>query len=408
MARIAKEILRVGTYVRAGRDKAGKEVKVAHTFDRPRLERIARTFQEAKQAGLHVPFVWEHTDPGDKSGKEGPQKRKRLADQAKNGGGWVENVYVTDDGVLMGDIEPAGKDNAVRLSNGSVRFVSPQINDQWTDYTGRDWRDVLYNVAGTHHPIDGHQRPFGAAAKSAPIQLSHDDYIGVLQMADDDEERGEQEAETSRANEENPDMPKGEQPDDAKLQALLAHLEKRGLALQADTTYETLPERLLGALIAVDAMETKNKADETETDKDDEGDDSPVTEEKPPMQFSHKALAPALARVAEAQRSLDDRRIKSLLREGRITPALAKRLTAAAGTVQLSDEGQALASLTVPEVIDMLDAGTVEGMALTKDYTATLSEHQGDEAFYRGKDGQLTDEQAKAKTKEFLARTGGK
>lgn len=160
--------------------------------------------------------------------------------------------------------------------------------------------------------------------------------------------------------EKNPDMPA----DDAgrkTMEALLAHLGKMGLPLQADTTAENLAERLLTAVMTYNAV--KDQA-ATESEGSDKG--VPVTEESGAIaQMSEVDTASARARLVQ--------RINRMRDGLMLTPAAADRLRPIAATVQFSADGQDRVGLT--RVLDAFEGslGMLSGVLDDKTSNYQLS-----------------------------------
>lgn len=386
-----KDALRVGTVVKGGK---------RFTFDRARLQRYARSVNELTQEGLRVPLVNEHTDPADASGKEGPQSsRKKAAAGVENGAGWVTGARVEGD-VLKLKLEVPNKKTAEKLRTGEIKFVSPDLRGEWTSpVSGHKYKDVLYNVALTHHPVGQQTDQF-----SEVLQLSMADYEDA-QLADDEEDKdptesGEESSGGSEtvesvpdgpeananSEESNPDMPDANDTPESekKLQLCMAWLAKMDIPMQSDTTMDNFVDRLTTALMAIDA--TMQKMDEEDASEDqDEQDDAPPVEEQPQslMQFSESH--PAVKRLVETHRRIDRKRIASL--QGRLGKKLAERLTKQVDTLQLSEDLQAeRPSLTLSDLLDIVEA--IPTVDLTKDHTVQLSEHKHPrDSWYGGTDG---------------------
>lgn len=370
MPTFEKDTLRVGTVVKNGRK---------FVFDRNRLERYARNTNELiGSEGLRIPLVYEHTDPADKSGKEGP--REKAAKSVKNGAGWITGARVEGD-VLKLKYDVPNKDDAAKMSDGRIKFVSPDLRSAWTSpSSGKTYEDVIYNVALTHHPAGAQDDGFVQLGEV--LQLSLADYEDA-QLAEDDEEKpvgsSSDESDADPApdpsdNKDNdPDMPpdESESDGDKKLKLCLAWLDKLDIPMQSDTTTENFVDRLTTSLMAVSATIDKMESEESAEDQDDEADDLPTKEEQPDsmMQFSDN---PAFQRLQAAHRAHDEKRIKTLARQGRIGKKLAEKLLSQAGSVQLSDDFQTeRPSMSLDDVLDLIEGGTVD---LTKDNTAQLSE----------------------------------
>lgn len=383
MVAFRKDILKVGKY-----HTAGGPVE----FTRDDLVAFRDNFRAMKSAGLHVPVIFEHAMPGSADGA--PQSaRDKAAERVKHGAGWIDQMDVTKDGRLVAQLS-ATPDAAKKLSDGSVRFVSPEIRRNWSDGSGNEWSNVVSHVALTHHPRNTDQTEFVALSC---FQLSMDDL-------EEEKDKSSEEA--------NPDLPKDVETDQ-EFDALLAQLAATGLPLASNTTPETLVHDLLIALkVSADA---KAKSDADKEEKSDEGgEDDKVVEQQPGVSMSMDS--PVMKEIHKGLKKTTDDRIDYLIKAGRITPAMRKELRKYGESIQLSATGDITPTLTVCQVLDMLENGTVDGIALSAevtDGTRQLSaEDHHNPNWYDAVDSKggvdVPKDQADKMVDGFLSRTGGK
>src|SRR6185437_6912046 len=147
-------------------------------------------FKKMKQKGLPVPIPWEHQEDAK------PQSyAERLANEAKHNAGWVEDMFLDKKNHLWSVLDIPNKDDAKKIQQ-SVRFVSPEIDDEWEDGDGQAWHDIITHVALTARPVFYKQKPFGTPAnlsfsRARAVRLSLTQRMNnpeVRHMADDFED----------------------------------------------------------------------------------------------------------------------------------------------------------------------------------------------------------------------------
>lgn len=397
MVAFRKDILKAGSFhTHAGRVSFGISDLLA----------MRDNFRAMKKAGLHVPLLYEHAEPGSSDGA--PQlsinARDKNAAKVKHGAGWIRDMDVTSDGRLVAELDATDKTAAEKLKNGSIRFVSPEIRREYTDGAGNTYRNAVSHVALTHSPRNTDQKPFVALSC---LQLSIED------MADEDEDKTPAEDESRDADETpNPDLPKEASDEDQELEALLAQLEAFGLPLAANTNQDTLVHDLLIALKV--ASDAKSKAEAESEEKSDEDSDDKVVEQAPGISMSLNT--PEMKKFRDGLRRTTESRIDALFRLQRITPAMRKQLKATASGIQLSNDGGIQRTLSIADLLDVIESGTVDGIALSNESTSgvaeiTAEEHHNPSWLSRAdKNGNIDiqGKEADELVKGFLQRTGGK
>jgi len=138
-----------------------------HTPDGPvratprRIRHWLRQGQRMLAKGLPIPVPWEHQDDAK------PDGAMHLAENATRNAGFVEGFFLDRDGRLWGKLDIPDADKARHIQK-NVRFVSPELDDAWTDGDGREWKDIITHVALTPRPVHYKQTPFGTKPR-----LSH-------------------------------------------------------------------------------------------------------------------------------------------------------------------------------------------------------------------------------------------
>jgi len=124
--------------------------------------RIRRWYRQGKkmlQKGLPIPVPWEHQE-----GAKPDRAAVRLANQAKLNAGHVRDYYLDRRGALWAQLDIPDPADAAQIAK-CVRFVSPEIDDEWEDGDGQVWKDIITHVALTPRPVHYKQKPFGAKAE---------------------------------------------------------------------------------------------------------------------------------------------------------------------------------------------------------------------------------------------------
>ena len=152
------------------------------------LRHYRRRAKDMLAAGLSIPVCWNHQDVAPVTAAE------RMALRERNTLGWVEDAH--DAGPLEFDIEAPVESDADRLK--AVRFVSPEIQTDFRDGTGRLWPGKsITHVAVTGRPVQTGQRPFARLSHTQngqPIRLSLEGYRMAEDMEPDGDEGGEGES----------------------------------------------------------------------------------------------------------------------------------------------------------------------------------------------------------------------
>lgn len=130
-----------------------------YNFTRDDWERIVGTGKRMLAAGWQSPIVWEHQDatPVRLSRSKGQIDR----DFALGVFGGLKDFALTPDGrakALLSGTDPKDLEQLKK-----VRFVSPELQWDWTDTDGKTWEGPsVTHLAATPRPVQPHQHPVGA------------------------------------------------------------------------------------------------------------------------------------------------------------------------------------------------------------------------------------------------------
>ena len=354
--------------------------------------------KELLAAGYEPPIIAEHAAPGsDEGAPRAKTARDERAEAVKHGAGWMKDVRGTD-GAAAFQLEVCDDDVAKSIRNGSIKFTSPELRDRWIDGHGRVFTNIISHVALTHKPRNPDQGPFEPVAGVAQFSLED----AVQMAAEETEETDAPREDTTKPGEKidletqtgNPDLPDGEEQggDDAKrsqrIEAIIAHLEKLGVSLPADSMSAdeaTLLDRMLTALMtackALDRAETEEAEDEPDVPE--------IAEERPNAvqqyslaeveapSFSNKLLARVIKNDVDQVKAKLDGMVKAM----KIGPAVRDRLLAVDGVLQFSADGEFLPALTLPAIVDALDACLLPGSALTEIQLSSMAEEHPNQDF---------------------------
>lgn len=366
--------------------------------------------KELLAAGHSVPLIFEHAAPGSDEGSP----RDTKAAQVKHGAGWLEGVNLGNDGSALHVLDVTDPDAFKKLSDGSIRFTSPELRPTWTDGKGRVFKNIISHVALTHKPRNPDQSKLQPVQEPA-LQFSLAD-LEPIQMSDNADDKDPidkaTDNETPADATENPDMPTpGAASEEQKqLESCIAFLKTIGVALPANTDASNFMDRLQTGLMTL--AESKSKAESDAAADEDEADEAPLIEEKPPIQqFSlsdvegDKFTNKLLAKVIKAEHGHCKSRLESLVAKNNISPALRDSLLGKSDVLQFSADGEYVPSWTLPEMVAVLESCTHPGQGLEVEQfsaEATEEQHPGGDAFLQG-NAPLTPAQAKALVDQQVA-----
>ena len=361
-----------------------------------------KNFRAMKASGAgDVPILAEHVEFTDPVGNPRP-RRDVAVDQLNATKGWITGVRRTKDNRLQGLCEIVDAATAERIDKGEIRYVSPTIRGLFTDSKGNDYRRAITHVALTATPRYRNRDEFTPVPAMALSDLGDEDAVTIedneaLAMADDDTNG-------------NPDLPK-ESKSAPQLEALLAILtDVCGFALPADTTEETLIERLLTAAKTAKAIKDKQEAEEKAAKN--AGPEQPI-EERTGMQMSESQQTELIEsmrkKLAANHGQTVKARLESLKKSGRIAPSLFDNLSGRLETIQLSDTGDEVPSISLSELCDLIEKTTPEGALVRGLQLAEAEEesHPDGDAYYSGDATECSDEEAKKVIAEMSGFTKG-
>lgn len=422
------------------KNPAPKAVQFSQTFFKPGRYHVGHdrykdyTAEDLKASALEtsrmmadghaVPVIYEHPAAGSPDGAP----RNSKADQVKNGAGWLNRLNVNADGSVAHVLDITDSEAARKVSEGSIKFTSPEIREVFKDGAGREYRNVFSHFALTHKPRATGQaplQPVGNDGAVMALQFSLDD---AVQFADDEEkdkkkkdEEGGEEAgsdnpfESSEASNDphgdvaaveaeevgpsaNPDAP----PDPAKADkaaAIVQNMEALGVALPSD--FDLKSEGAIDILLA--ALKTAALAKAESEASENEPGGVEAQEQTAPMQFSvadvedakfeNKLLAKVVKRASDDLKA----RITALATSARISTKVRDDLLGIAGSVQFSADADEVPGISISQMVSVLEnlpRGTVLG-------DVDALEHPGGEQFSAEHGGQETFEQA-VKTADWI------
>lgn len=138
-----KEVLKVGTWL------IGEE---EWNVDEETLEDLVKNFRLAKERGVEMPVVWNHS-------KDARDTIALIEDLHKDG----EKLFVLFEAERQEDIERIGT---------SIKEVSPEVLSPWRDGLGNEYSIMLTHMGLVNHPVVAGQENFQIA-----MRLTQDSYI---------------------------------------------------------------------------------------------------------------------------------------------------------------------------------------------------------------------------------------
>lgn len=376
-------------------------------------------------AGYEPPLRLEHDDPASPEGKP-KNRRDAKADELRNTVGWLKAVAVGGDGAAEFSYEVTDSEIAKKFEEGSLKFVSPELLQTWTDGKGVVHEKITSHLAITNRPKSADQSPpevVGALQFSLedwePVQFADDEPFEKKKKPEDgggppSEGSGDPpKAKEEPAEEENADLNKitgggGDHKRKQNIEALIAALEHHGISLPADTIEaeeEQLIDRLLTALMTAVSIEGKIKGEQAET-QNEQGPSGQqtkrpeVVEQRGVMQYSIGDIESGVCTnkllskfIRQEHKAIVDR-IDDLVKSGTLSPAAKKKLLTPEA-LQFSTEGELSKTFTLEEVVDLLADVIPKRSAWTPDEVAeqfSMEDHPDGPKHYTG------DEKADAKS----------
>lgn len=393
---------------------------------RKQIEDHVRGTKEMIAAGYNPVLFLEHPPKGSEEGAPRSRRQTKI-EQLLGAAGWGVDVEIGADGAAAHVLDVTDPKIAEKIQDGSIRFTSPELRPS-VKLDGREFKNVFSHIALTHRPRNPQQTALEPAL-AGPMQFSLDDWEPI-QMADDyekdkpEDEGGEMPSELDTAPEPtppaNPDMP---EPSDAgkqaqRVEAILAHLEELGVSLPDDTKeadVDTLLDRLLTGLKT--ACKARQQA-EAETEPEEEAEAPQVVEQSGMQQFSLDDIDDLkdtlgnrrFRKLVAATRGSLETKVDRMVEKNKITLGAKKKLLGIDGVMQFSAEGDFAPTLTLEQVVDVLDDCLIDNACLTEEQIGeqfSLAEHPHGEKHYKSGSDEITPEQAKRANDELLKKQPG-
>lgn len=315
MGKYKKQIVSAGVYLVSTPDGSRKKEVITPE----RIHGWANTISELRKAGHQIPAPFYHDLESVPVLMNDQEALNAASSSDKNGGFWNDvSVEVGDDEVprLVGTLESSHDDKIGK----TVKETSIYVKPEWTDGTGKVWRDVPLHIALVTHPIEPNQSNFELVEDDLAIAMS--DMSKGMTMSYDLIDMPEKAADSSFA---------------SLLQDLKAVAK---IDLGDDTTPEDLVTRLLIALRqkkACEQDEESSSAGSVSTPPDgavresvpiqmsNENKDMKVedSQEYKALQQQNESLLMAVTTNKKDSLAL---RVKQLLESKRITEAYAEEL----------------------------------------------------------------------------------
>lgn len=408
------------------------------------LEEYVQGTQEILDAGIDISVPSEHPLPLSAEGSpvESHDEAPQFADAIKNAG-WLRGIRINSDGAVTAQYDITSEAYAKAIREKSIKYSSPELREEWESGTGKRFKRHFSHFALTPKPRNDEQEPLEECAQFSLTELdatksTRSEIKGLLKnlgvntpssvkhlgLKDEELEdtatlltqavalNGMQFAEvtdpkdqnkdsmnegsnpSSTSDNSNPDMPPAANNGDMNA-AIIAHLSELGVELPSD--YDLANDDfkvLLAALKTASAAKRKHEEDEQKEER------TPTQIEEEPMpagsQFSDEAQA-----VIEQQRAqlaaYHKERLDSTVTSCRV-PGIAKALKERLDTVQFSESGEEEPTLTVSQVVELVNAAIPEALTFSDDGVAEASPPEGM--------SETTDEEIDAWADGFLGRTG--
>jgi len=345
-----------------------------------------------------LPVLEEHVPLNDPIGHPRP-RRDVAVDELNATKGWIGRVRMKGD-ALQGLFQINDGDTTAGIKLGTIRYVSPQILGKFEDRNGNPYKRAISHIAltskprlrnqGEFEPVEEHSMALSELGDEASITIED---VGDIQLADDGD-GGEKTEKTD-----NPDLT-GNTHSDQQMEALLTLLaEEFGLTVVDGTDSASLVEQLLTAVKTAKAVREKAAADKAAADATNEnpGDHAPK-EDRIGVQMSEAQIEQFEAmknQLAKTNSTTIRSRLGSLKSQGRMAPALFDALAGKIDSIQLSDAGEELPSITLSELVDLLEKTSGDGSGALQLSGATEDEHPDGDTFRTGDgEGEVTDDEA--------------
>lgn len=399
------------------------------------VENHVRGTNEMIAAGYAPVLFLEHPPKGSDEGAPKSLRDVKI-EQLRNAAGWAERVEMNADGSADVVFDVTDPEVDKKIADGSIRFTSPETRPTHQIGAMR-FSNVLAHFALTHEPIFTNQSRIEPASEAFTevMQFSLADW--KPDMADDKDEKDEPEKSESQPEAAppetdnapptepekpaNPDMPEGgeisgEALQSQRIEAILAHLANMGVVLPADTPTVDIPtllDRLLTGCMTLEAAMKKAEQEKAPPEAEDDGgkDGTPpnVVEQQGMMQYSVADIGTIenkmLARVIKHEHEKLVGKLNSMVSKFKITEGARDALLAIDGAVQYSANGDLVPTLTIGQMVDLLDEHLLEGQCMGAEQFSAL-EHPDGDAHY-ATSGDVTSDQAAKLVEEQSKVLGG-
>lgn len=241
-----------------------------------RIDHWRKTVNDMVASGLKIPVPYGHRDdakPLDGIPPMPPGGDDKESWLTKYNAGFVRRFDA--DGVV---IDPASEDDRRRLGE-NVKEISPQINAEWRDGSGRTWPDCVTHLAAVVHPVVAGQENFISLALRSPaagvLRLSLSQMKKESDVADDATDESDDEMPDDKSPAAEPEADEAdESPSDERVAAILKLLhEECGLALPDDAH----PRRLDDFLRLLETAINTKKANAIDVKPDESADGEDLT-----------------------------------------------------------------------------------------------------------------------------------
>lgn len=416
MANFTQRILKPGFYRVRGE---------MQEFTRDRIAAYCSGTRSALKAGLSIPVLRKHDYTGNPCC--GPLLSKT---DATDGCGWLTGVVQHKDGSMSQKLDITDPEAAEGISNGSIKFSSPQFLESYLDGDGVQHGAIVRHVALTPTPRTKHQGPIVEDTEQLnAISFSEDDYLGstieeaqaaMTSFADDNkkkpveiEDAGTPTSEPTADPETNEGPPaenatevETEETNESPTAELVGKLVQfMGIEI-ADVN--DIPSVLTAVLNMVKSGAMK-KAEEKEELQPQEEPAAPTSFSEEEQEYVNSLHAQVTALQAESKsRAAKSSRIATQAKIAGmgLPPAARKRLDTAIASTSFSDDGAAKPMFDVLQVAEIIKEAMPKGLSFAADETTEEKHPDGDEFLTKEGESTLTDDEHTKAAKEQLARHG--
>ena len=353
----------------------------------------------AIKAGLGIPVLAKHATPGSPEG--GPQVPGTDGANALDAVGWLREIKQNKDGALVSVMEVTNTDAQKRIADGSVKFTSPELTEDYTDGKGRNFGRMIRHMALTPTPRNPDQGEFKS------VQFSMDDYENDTVSFEHDPPL----AKPDNNDFEDADGENGDSKETNVAKTIAADLEAAGIAAPEGVDPVQQPEEFLLQLCAALRQKAMDKA---ESDAEESKGELDVTEEGTMAQFDEKDMSPIEKAMHERMKKQDARieqfeeeraedktrsaraHDEAVIKTTKLPPALKKELLTRNASVQFSEDGTK-DGYTPAQVAALMTKYVPDSVQFADDDTESAKHPVGETFFTGGKDGtaaDMTDEEA--------------